>query len=159
MEATQKCTHCGRTLPLTREFFGSTPSKGFRRKCRNCVAAHVKAHDQAHPEQAKARSATRQARAANVTGSYTRKDVEVIRAKQRDKCAYCGTDLSGKGAIDHMTPIALEGSNSPSNLALACEQCNFEKHAKTVAQYYIWRLEHGLPVAGIAFAKLRTGAP
>ena len=158
MAATQTCTKCGRILPLTKDFFGHTPSKNFRRECRTCVAARVKVHAAANPDQGKLRAAARQERVANATGSYTKEDIVQLRIKQRDKCAYCNASLEGKGAIDHMTPIALKGSNSLHNLALACAQCNFEKHAKTVAQYFIWRRERKLQVSGTAFAQLRKSA-
>lgn len=60
----------------------------------------------------------------------------------RDGCAcvYCGRKVrSGRGTngsraahLDHVLPVALGGSNAPSNLVTACKGCNDRKGASPV---------------------------
>ncbi|MGZ4663616.1 MAG: HNH endonuclease [Frankiaceae bacterium] len=53
-------------------------------------------------------------------------------------CRYCGaTAENGRLTIDHVTPVALGGSDDPSNLVTACADCNAGKsstqpHAQVV---------------------------
>lgn len=146
MADTQTCTGCGRSLPVTREFFGNTPSGGFRRKCRSCMADHTAAYQAANPEQSMIQRAARQIRSAAAGTPFTPHDVAVLRIAQSDCCAYCMCPLDGAGHVDHMTPLSRGGSHALHNLALACRQCNAEKHAKTVYEYFLWRYQRGLPV-------------
>lgn len=137
---------------MTREFFGSTPSGGFRRKCRACMAAHTRAHSQHNPENVAARVERRRLRDEAAGPSYSKQDVADLRNAQNDLCAYCVEPLHGGGHVDHMTPLAKGGSNAKENLVLACFQCNTEKHAKTAHEYFCWRDCHDLPVYGDAHA-------
>lgn len=152
MAVTQTCTSCSREFPATREFFGNTPSGGFRRKCRQCMASHTAAHYAANPEQAAARRSTRQAREANAGAKYTPEQIATLRQHQKDKCGYCLEPLGGGGQVDHMVPVAKGGTNALANLVIACQQCNKEKHAKTAHEYFWWRHERGLPNYASAFA-------
>lgn len=60
-------------------------------------------------------------------------DYTVFRAAliQRDgeRCVYCTETKSL--VVDHMTPIALGGTDHPDNLALACKPCNSGKAGRT----------------------------
>lgn len=48
-------------------------------------------------------------------------------------CAYCGI---GKGLTrDHVQPRSRGGSNEPSNIVLACRNCNSAKGARTPAEW------------------------
>ncbi|MFB6961869.1 HNH endonuclease [Streptomyces sp. NPDC056309] len=48
------------------------------------------------------------------------------------RCRYCGADSSkAELTVDHVTPVALGGSDDPSNLATACEPCNSGKTSTT----------------------------
>lgn len=52
---------------------------------------------------------------------------EVLK-RDNHTCRYCGAAGDGvKLTIDHVTPVALGGSDSPSNLATACFDCNIGK--------------------------------
>lgn len=50
------------------------------------------------------------------------------------KCAYCGT-TSAKLQIEHIVPVVRGGSDSLSNLTLACQPCNLKKHTRTAAEF------------------------
>jgi 5-methylcytosine-specific restriction endonuclease McrA len=50
-----------------------------------------------------------------------------IRKRQKDKCAYCGMPLHGKGHLDHIKPKSKGGSNAPANRQWLCEACNLSK--------------------------------
>ena len=44
------------------------------------------------------------------------------------RCVYCGkTSNESKLHVDHINPVSKGGSNAISNLATACEDCNFGK--------------------------------
>ena len=50
------------------------------------------------------------------------------------KCRYCGSPPRGKALhIDHVVPVALGGSNDPSNLVAACADCNLGKSSVPLA--------------------------
>lgn len=72
-------------------------------------------------------------------GSYARADIDRLHRLQRGKCAGCKCVLV-KYHIDHVTPLALGGSNWPSNLQLLCPTCNMQKNAKPPIK---WQQERG----------------
>lgn len=49
-------------------------------------------------------------------------------------CQYCGV-RGGKLECDHVTPLALGGTNEPGNLVTACADCNRSKHAKPLSEW------------------------
>lgn len=52
---------------------------------------------------------------------------EVLR-RDNHTCRYCGaTAPDAKLTVDHVTPVALSGSDDPSNLVAACRDCNYGK--------------------------------
>lgn len=52
---------------------------------------------------------------------------EVFR-RDNHTCRYCGaTAPDATLTIDHVTPVALGGSDSPDNLVAACDECNYGK--------------------------------
>ncbi|AHH98231.1 HNH endonuclease [Kutzneria albida] len=52
---------------------------------------------------------------------------EIFR-RDSHSCRYCGATASNtKLTIDHVTPVALGGSDEPSNLVTACRDCNSGK--------------------------------
>ncbi len=62
-------------------------------------------------------------------GSYTSQDIQDQHRRQKGRCYWCQQKL-GKYHIDHVVPLARGGSNDPSNLVLACPDCNMHKHNK-----------------------------
>lgn len=52
---------------------------------------------------------------------------EVLK-RDNHTCRYCGgTAPDVKLTIDHVTPVALGGTDDPSNLVAACQDCNYGK--------------------------------
>lgn len=111
------------------------------------MRAHVKAYDSAHPDGAAARAKLRREREYAAGGSgYTERDLQELRLRLGDRCAYCDSHLGGKGHLDHMTPVAKGGRNEIGNVTYCCEACNQAKHAKTFEEYIAWRRTRKLPV-------------
>lgn len=63
-------------------------------------------------------------------GRHTVKDIAHILSQQKYKCIYCFTVIRDAYEVDHIMPIALGGSNWPSNLQCTCRCCNRSKGAK-----------------------------
>lgn len=54
-------------------------------------------------------------------------------------CCYCGRVTVSKQErhVDHRTPRSRGGSHLLGNLAIACAECNLQKHAKTEAEFLL----------------------
>lgn len=149
------CSKCGEIYPETRKFFGQFKNEtkagirvGFRSVCRICMAKHTKRFDANHPESVARRRATRLQRSQALSSNDLQR-VSKLRKILRDKCRFCSTDLLGGGHIDHLTPVARGGTNSPGNLTLCCEACNLAKTSKTRDEFEEWRAQRGLPIRAI----------
>src|SRR5690242_2374425 len=56
---------------------------------------------------------------------------EILR-RDNHACRYCGAAAPDvKLTVDHVVPVALGGTDEPSNLVTACEPCNTGKSAST----------------------------
>lgn len=56
---------------------------------------------------------------------------EVLR-RDSHTCRYCGRTAPDVGlTVDHVTPVALGGTDDPSNLVAACRDCNYGKASTT----------------------------
>lgn len=141
----RQCKDCLKSLPLSREHFGNTPSGGFRFKCRACMRAHVGAYSTANKDGVSERATLRRERLISAGGAgFSLDDVSKIRRSLQDRCAYCDAPLNGEGHTDHMKPVAQGGKDEAANITLCCEKCNLAKHAKNVEQFLRWRTERGL---------------
>ena len=59
--------------------------------------------------------------------------------RQSGRCAYCGRRIAqADSEVEHKVPLSRGGSNSLSNLPVACTSCNREKGNKTAAEYRAW---------------------
>lgn len=145
---TKTCGVCGKTKPDTTQYFSAyTTSSGNpsrRGTCKTCMSERAKRHHKERPDLRAASLQRRRERIRNAPGYYSSDDVLRLRKKLRDSCFYCGTALEGGGTIDHMTPLMKGGSHWPSNLTLACSECNSDKHGKTAVEFVAWRRLHGL---------------
>lgn len=97
-----------------------------REGSRKVAARWVKENKERHAANVR----TRKARKRNAEGSHTHKDIERILKMQRHKCAWCGICIRSEYHVDHIMPLALGGSNWPSNLQCLCPTCNLSKRAK-----------------------------
>lgn len=98
----------------------------------------------ANPESAVACASRRRAMKVAAGGSYTHKDVTDLLIKQCGKCASCTLRLKKTGKhryhVDHVTPLALGGSNGKENIQILCAPCNLRKSAKDP---FDWAKENG----------------
>jgi len=69
----------------------------------------------------------RRARNKNAAGSFTGADVKRLFSLQRGGCGICKTLLGSSYHVDHIVPLARNGTNYPSNIQLLCKQCNLSK--------------------------------
>ena len=108
------------------------------------IADSILAYKKSNPEKRQAINRNRRAREFSAEGKHTAADVLAIFEKQQGLCANCQTKLfkSGKQKyhVDHIMPLALGGSNWPSNLQCLCPFCNLSKGAKHPDD---WAAENG----------------
>lgn len=78
--------------------------------------------------------ANRAAARAGVPGTLTTSDVAEIRERDAGICAYC---FGPGNELDHCTPLARGGHNTPDNIVTACRSCNAKKHTKTVLEFLL----------------------
>lgn len=84
------------------------------------------------------RSFKAQRRANPPVGMYTMDDVEQMFLDQAGECAGCGGMLNENYHVDHVNPLARNGTNSAENLELLCRPCNQSKGYKTWTE---WRFD------------------
>lgn len=144
--STRVCSKCQGCFPLTAEYFGHTSSGGFRSYCRKCKNKQTSEWAELNKWNDKKKWTKQNTARANAKGSYSARDVDLIRRFLGDRCAYCGVSLYGGGEIDHMIPLDKGGSHAPSNLTIACMPCNRAKGNRTPKEYLEYRLSHALPV-------------
>lgn len=65
--------------------------------------------------------------------AWSRKAYPTVFRRDGRACRYCGTTASGM-TVDHVEPRAAGGGDEPSNLVVACRQCNSRKGARTPEQ-------------------------
>lgn len=80
-----------------------------------------------HPQQSAYQSRLRAVREAGAPGSHTYEQLAARVTYFGGRCAYCSGPYE---VIDHVKPLAAEGSQFASNLRPACSACNRSKHAQ-----------------------------
>lgn len=75
---------------------------------------------------------TRRALKMGAEGTHTKDEIAALLARQKYKCAECGTSVRKKEGrhVDHITPLSKGGTNWISNLQILCPSCNLHKAAK-----------------------------
>lgn len=73
--------------------------------------------------------------ARKIEGSFTAEDVHRIFKQQRGKCAYCPVRLGSRYHIDHIQPLAADGTNLPRNIQLCCPRCNLSKSKRDPIEF------------------------
>jgi len=69
-------------------------------------------------------------------GRAWRKTRAQILSRDNNECQYCGAQAT---TVDHVIPVAKGGTDESSNLAAACNRCNYSKHDKDVETFMIER--------------------
>lgn len=89
------------------------------------------AWQKANPEATMSIYRNRRARKAAAGGTHNGDDIRVIFKRQKGKCAHtwCRVNIEAGYHVDHIKPLALNGSNGPKNLQLLCASCNRSKSA------------------------------
>lgn len=97
----------------------------------------------ANPAKRRAKERAREGRERGAEGTHTWADIEAIRKRQKGRCAHpgCKALLKDGFHVDHVKPIALGGSNWPSNLQLLCPPHNQAKGARDPID---WAQQNGL---------------
>lgn len=144
MDALKKCTKCGENKAATRRFFGSTPAGGLRGACRACMATHSADYHRRNPGMQAARNQARQQRGGHIHIDAALR--QRLFERQRGICMCCGLKLVSmhQAEVDHAIPVGRGGTHDEANLFLAHDQCNREKHAKTLDEHWAWRKKVGL---------------
>lgn len=84
----------------------------------------------ANREKVRVKNANRAAAQKGAAGRHSKEDVDQIFKMQGGKCAICAVLLKGRRHVDHIQPIALNGSNDRRNLQILCVPCNLSKGCK-----------------------------
>lgn len=118
--------------------------KKWRESNRESAALHTKTYKKRNREKFSSIYRNRRAVKNSAEGRHTAADVIAIFSKQIGLCANCKTRLFRSGRkkyhVDHIMPLALGGSNWPSNLQCLCPDCNLKKNAKDPIK---WANENG----------------
>lgn len=72
----------------------------------------------------------RRARKREAAGTCTGDDIALLHKSQKGLCWWCGKAVESNYHVDHRKPLALGGSNDPSNLCISCPTCNSTKGMK-----------------------------
>lgn len=83
-----------------------------------------------------ANSMNGRARQNNKLGTVTADDLQSRIYESGGKCEWCDNSVLKKPFhLDHIIPLANDGGNIASNIALACPDCNLAKSAKSPARF------------------------
>lgn len=113
----------------------------YRQNNRDKVLAAKRAWYQNNRDNYRAYVRNRSAMKRSAEGTHTKDDVLVLFKAQAGKCAGCACCIENGYHVDHVMPLALGGSNWPSNLQLLCQRCNMSKGAKRPED---WRLSSSM---------------
>lgn len=139
------CWKCNTAYPKTSDFFGHTPSFNLRGVCKACERVRMKAHEAANKPKRKERDAKRDAAQG---GRRSGADPLVKRAlfnQQAGICPCCFQKIGrlDEAQVDHMQPLSKGGADVLGNLALTHSRCNKDKHNKSIAEHWAWRVNTG----------------
>lgn len=83
-----------------------------------------------HPEANRLAQQNRRAKKKEAGGRLSRDLSTRLFSLQKGKCPCCNQPLGDDYHLDHITPLALGGSNTDDNIQLLRAICNQQKHAK-----------------------------
>ena len=96
-------------------------------------AEALKRWSKANPEKRRANRKNDKMRRRGAVGRVTGAEIQTIFGTQESRCAYCGEQTTL--TIDHIVPVASEGTHTISNIVGACVRCNRKKHARTLEEF------------------------
>lgn len=142
----KKCTKCGCDKPISDFGVKRSNKNGLLAHCRSCqrlIDARIYAEDpkrnnqrnsewrNRNPEKRRIVAHNRRARVRDAEGMLSHGLAERLIKLQRGKCACgCKQPLGDDYHLDHIMPLALEGTNTDDNIQLLRQRCNNQKHAK-----------------------------
>lgn len=142
----RRCSSCNKDKPLEDHPYGFMFRVGKTvTVCKRCQRKRSKNHHADNLESGRARAEYHQDKRRTL-GKIDYSERDSIRRLQKDKCAYCGTDLNGSGELDHFIPVEHGGVNTIDNRVLACTTCNRNKGRKTPEEFLLWRKIHKVPI-------------
>ncbi len=110
-------------------------------QARDRRAANAEAYNQmvrdrraANPDISRAAHGNRRAR--EIGGKVTRADICAQLRSQGARCYYCWEDVSTKYQVDHFVALASGGKHDPSNIVIACANCNRRKNKFDGFEYF-----------------------
>ena len=139
----KRCTRCGEIKSATREFFGSTPSGGLRGYCRTCMNKASAEYEKNNKEGRRKRDEKRANTDPDARRGFDDSIKRSLLKSQAGLCPCCFLPITSisQAEVDHATPLTKGGMHHPSNFMLAHTQCNKEKHNKTLAEHWDWRVQ------------------
>lgn len=102
---------------------------GYRRKNRKKIAGQSKEWRKNNPDKVKTYDRNKKLKRRGAEGRHTHADIVNLLDLQNYKCAECKKSVREDYHVDHIMPLARDGTNWPSNLQILCPRCNMEKHA------------------------------
>jgi 5-methylcytosine-specific restriction endonuclease McrA len=94
----------------------------------------------------KIRDARRAAAAGGSRRSFDLRTKQVLFEQQGGNCPGCFQPIERleEAEVDHVTPLSQGGHDGLGNLLLMHARCNRDKHKKTLAEYWEWRVKVGM---------------
>lgn len=91
-----------------------------------------------HKERTKPARVARRATRRGADGVFTAADIDALHKRQSGYCMGCARPFSTilPFTVDHVIPIARDGSNWPDNIQLMCMPCNDSKGTKLMGEWY-----------------------
>lgn len=88
-----------------------------------------------NPDKIRSINHAKRARRKSAEGFFTKEDIKKIIYKQKHKCAICFKPVRKNYHVDHIIPLAKNGTNWPENLQVTCPTCNMSKGAKCPIEF------------------------
>lgn len=92
------------------------------------AAERLRKYRSANPDKVREFSQRRSTR--EKTGRLPRGTIKRIGEAQRWRCAICRVEIKAGYHVDHIVPLALDGTHIPANIQLLCPPCNLQKSSR-----------------------------
>lgn len=133
MSEKRTCRNCGETKPIELFEVDKRAKGGITTRCKACK---FKSNNKA--SKAFRRLYERQNKYP-IPVNVTRQDVEAIFTIFDGRCAYClceESEETGTFNLEHVIPLARNGTHEVSNLVISCRKCNRQKWDKPVSEFF-----------------------